>query len=329
MNKKTEINTLNTLFFLLVVFIHVSSEPIKRLDRQSVEFGIMMVLWHLTSFVMQGFVFLSGLKIFLNTKSSFSYPQFIWRRFYKTYLPFVIWTLAYFIYFWLRGYYELSLARLGKYLWLGNIVSPFYFIVVIMQFYLLMPLWRLIVEKVRPAVGILSALVIMVLMKQARIQYNDRIFTTYLLFWIMGCYAGRRYDDFKAILSKRAGIALICTAIGSAAFDCYFKYRSMTSNLSIPFQENLHLLYSVATILALTYIFSNRNFFVLQKISYMGFTVFLSHVLFMNIINERMDFYGLSKISLRFGLRVVFVYSLSLLTGFIWRQIVKKVRLKV
>ena len=225
MNKKPEIDAQNALFFLLVVFIHVSSEPIQRLDRQSLEFGIIMSLWHLASFVMQGFVFLSGLKLFLRDGDGFNYPRFILRRFRKIYLPFVIWTSVYYIYLWQRGYYEISLPRFGLYLLRGNIVSPFYFIVVIMQFYLLMPLWRLMVRAVPPAAGIAASLFIMLIMKQMPIPYNDRIFSTYLLYWAMGCYAGRRYEVFISKITRRAGLALICAAAAAGAFDVFLKLQ--------------------------------------------------------------------------------------------------------
>ena len=325
MTKKTEIEALNALFFLLVVFIHVSSEPIRLLDRQSIVFGIMMALWQLASVVMQGFVFLSGLKLFLGARKKFSYPGFILRRFIKIYLPFVLWTIIYYLYFWQREYYELNLFKFGRYLLIGNIVSPFYFIIVIMQFYLLMPLWRLIVRKVIPKVAIPAALVIMIIMKKIQIPYNDRIFTTYLLYWVLGCYAGYYYNDFKTRISGRTGHILISVVAVTAVFDVYFKYRSMVYGVYIPYLENIHLLYTAAMILTLANLFSNYQARLLQRISCAGFTVFLTHVLFINIIDERMNFYGIGKLSVRFGIRFVFVYALSLLTGLIWYNI-KKVK---
>jgi membrane-bound acyltransferase YfiQ involved in biofilm formation len=323
--KKSEIDALNALFFLLVVFIHVSSEPIQRLNRQSVEFALIMIPWHLASFVMQGFVFLSGLKFFLGDSGEFNYPRFIWRRFLRIYLPYALWTIGYYLYFWQRRYYGLSWTGFGKHLLLGNIVSPFYFIVVIMQLYLLMPLWRVWVKKLPPAAGIGLALVITLIMKRLPIPYNDRVFTTYLFYWIMGCYAGQRYDGFKTLIAGRSVPLLIFTATA----DAFLRYRAMAWDLKSPFLEEIHTVYSTAMILALTYCFSLHTPRPLQKISAAGFTVFLSHVLFINTVNERLDFYGITKISARFGVRIIFVYALSLLIGLIWNRIVKKARLRI
>ncbi|MDR2649065.1 MAG: acyltransferase [Clostridiales bacterium] len=325
--KRREIYAFNALLFLLAAFIHVSSEPIQQLNRQSAQFMLIVIPWHLASFVTQGFVFLSGLKLFLNDRDAFNYPRFIWRRFLKIYLPYVLWTAGYCLYFWQRGIYGPIWPDFGKYLLLGNIVSPFYFIVVIMQFYLLTPMWRPAVKKLPPAAGIGLAIAVTLIMKRLPIPYNDRLFTTYLFYWIMGCYAGRRYEGFKTLLSKRAAPLFVCV-VSAAAADMFLKYRLMAWGLNAPCLEELHTLYGAAMILVLAYCFSLRAPRPLQKISGAGFTVFLSHVLFINIINERLDFYGITKISVRFGVRLVFVYALSLLLGLLWNRISTRVELR-
>ena len=55
-----ELSYLNLLLCLLVIFIHVSAEPVSRLNRDSLQYLVVVVPWRLSAFVVQGFFFLSG-----------------------------------------------------------------------------------------------------------------------------------------------------------------------------------------------------------------------------------------------------------------------------
>ena len=65
MKRKNELSLLNIIFCLLVIFIHIASAPIAGLSKGSWQYGVFFVPWRLSSFVVQGFIFLSGLKMFL------------------------------------------------------------------------------------------------------------------------------------------------------------------------------------------------------------------------------------------------------------------------
>ena len=38
--------------------------------------------------------------------------------------------------------------------------------------------------------------------------YNDRVFTSYLAYWVLGCYAGKYYDRFLEGIRKNQGVLL-------------------------------------------------------------------------------------------------------------------------
>ena len=70
--RKTEISMLNILLCLMVVFIHVSSAPVSQLNKESFQYITVMVPWRLSAFVVQGFIFLSGLKFFIKGTENFN-----------------------------------------------------------------------------------------------------------------------------------------------------------------------------------------------------------------------------------------------------------------
>ena len=75
--KRHQVSVLNALLCLLVVFIHVSSESITAADKDSWKTLLLYVPWIMSSFAMQGFVLLSGIKVFLK----YSSDPFIYRKF--------------------------------------------------------------------------------------------------------------------------------------------------------------------------------------------------------------------------------------------------------
>ena len=79
----------------MVVFIHVSSIPVSQLQKDSLQYLGVMLPWRLSAFVVQGFIFLSGLKFFMKGTEKFNYLTFLKKRIKTILLPYIIWTAAY------------------------------------------------------------------------------------------------------------------------------------------------------------------------------------------------------------------------------------------
>ena len=99
--KRNEISYMNVFLCLIVVFIHISGEPVSKLDKNSIGYALFMIPWRLSAFVVQGFIFLSGLKMFLNSgkKKNFSCKKYYAARLKKIVLPYVIMVVVFYLYF--------------------------------------------------------------------------------------------------------------------------------------------------------------------------------------------------------------------------------------
>ena len=62
--RRHEISFLNVVFCMLVVFIHIISYAVASFSPGSINYNLAMFPWRLSSFVVQGFVLLSGIKLF-------------------------------------------------------------------------------------------------------------------------------------------------------------------------------------------------------------------------------------------------------------------------
>ncbi|WP_426334226.1 acyltransferase [Paenibacillus silvae] len=145
--KIAEWTELRGLAFLAIVMQHNIAEYIYRTDIEQPDSVMLTMIYHLTRFGTPTFVFLSGALLFYHHRHARpNYVRFIRKRFGDIYMPFMIWTLIYWLavrvftlVFWSSGMpdlgsfvRELLLPQTGYHLW---------FVLMIFQFYILFPLF--------------------------------------------------------------------------------------------------------------------------------------------------------------------------------------------
>jgi peptidoglycan/LPS O-acetylase OafA/YrhL len=334
---KTEISALNVTLSLLVVFIHVSSSPVTLLDKSSWQYALVFIPWRLSGFVVQGFIFLSGIKLFLNRSAVFDYRRFYIGRLIKIIIPYLLWNIIYYTYFISAGYEIFSPQTLLSYILTGTLVSPFYFIVTIVQFYALAPLWHKLVKTVAPEIALVFAAILTLFLSQylpeilrlifpdVQFVYNDRVFTTYLLYWVAGCYAGAHYDRLKeAVINNRQFIAAVFALFTLA--EAVLSYIAFSGISIISWLENIHFLYCVSAVLFFftfyTAVFKDHELKsrLLREIDAASYGIYLIHCLVIYIINALMSSFGITSISLSYLIRIITVYLLSIGLCILWNR---------
>ena len=312
--RKQEIGLVSICLCILVVFIHVSSWTIQVMDTQSIQFIFLMIPWRLSAFVVQGFIFLSGLKLFLSQKP-FSYSAFLRSRAKKILLPYLIWIGIYYAFFIMIGWYRFSIRDLIEYIFLGTLCSHFYFVVIIAQFYLLLPIFRMLFSRFDARLLCAAALLITVSFKLfVHIQYEDRMFPGYLLYFTLGATAGKNYEKFCTRIQKR--FSLICAAFALfATTDAYFTWRSMARGEIFPWMEALHIAYAISAILfffGLCLYISKalkrplQFIFICERSTYM---IYLSHILPIYVANELAVRLSITGMAATFLFSAVFTYT--------------------
>ena len=338
-----EISLLNVFFCMLVIFIHVSSKPVTSLDKNAWQYFAVMIPWRLSGFVVQGFIFLSGLKLFLNKSNGFVYHKFLFKRFFSIILPYIAWVFVYYIYFCMNNYFPFRITDLIKYIFFGNLVSHFYFIIIIAQFYILLPLFIKLTKKTNPVILILFALMATIILGQNLpnvidifipdyyFKYNDRIFTTYLIYWILGCYAGLYYEKFKDILSENRIIISVIFCVSSIG-DGFLSYLNFGGKKSIHWLENVHVMYCLSAIIFFYMIavcFTNKRQFnretlvikFLKNVDKTSYGIYLSHILVIFIVDNYLAEYNIKSIGISYLIRICAVYTFTIGILLIWRSI--------
>ena len=338
---RSEISALTVLLCMLVIFIHVSSSPVTTLEKDTWQYAVVLIPWRLSAFVVQGFVFLSGVKLFLNNKSGFSYKKFYLSRITMIIVPYIIWNIIYYLYFINNGYYEYSFGALAVYILNGSLVSPFYFIVIIVQFYALMPIWRLMVKRINPVILLALCSVITIIFGQFfgdiinvinpdwDFNYTDRVFITYLLYWVAGCYAGENYEKFLDIIKKYRYFIIISFLV-IMVIEAPMSYLSFSGIIHISSLEYVHYLYCIIAVLfffsLFAFFYENRTMEnkVIKAINESSYEIYLIHCLFIYIINNIMIHWGMSGIAETYLIRIIFVYVSSIIVSILLRKTKRK-----
>lgn len=326
--RKLSLSVAGALFCLIVIFIHIISPVISGADRSTEKYTAALTLWRLSAFVVQGFVLAAGVKLGLK----FENGAVDWKRYYlsratRILIPYILWVAVYYLWFWLRRYYEFSPVDLLRYIFVGDLAAHFYFVVAIVQLYALAPLWKALTDRIHasfalPAaalVSLLSAQYLPQLISLAGINnfaWSDRVFTTYLVWWLAGIYIGRDWDAFARSLG-RGRLIIAVSALLFGLLDARLSYGAWVRGEWHAYAEPVHMLYAACAImLVLSLGELVRDGTVLSKITGAidgaGYGIYLSHVLVLQVTGAVLDRFGVGGLLMRFIISTAVVYSVSL-----------------
>lgn len=333
MPRKNELSFMNIVFCMLVIFIHISSAPISGLSKDSWQYGVFFVPWRLSAFVVQGFIFLSGLKMFLKPDNE-PYKMYFLSRFNKVVVPYIFAVFIFYIYFLDRHYFAYNTQDLLGYIIKGDLVAHFYFVIAIVQFYLLKPLWKLVVDKVSYKIAIPVSVVLMFLLKYSfsDFAYNDRLFTTYLVYWIIGCYVGKYYNTFLENVKKRKNI-ITSVFFVVAVVESTLSYIQFTGG-GIRFLEEVHFVYCICAVffvLSIALKLGDRvmRSKLLRKIDITSYYIYLIHPLIIFLVNENLAKFGVIDMGTGFVIRGMVTYVVSIAVAVGYSEVKKKIKRKI
>lgn len=316
-----EVAIFEIILCIFVIMIHLCSEPLDSFEKGSAISTVFFFVNKIISFAVSGFIFSSGLKLFYNLKPV-SYFKFISHRITKIYFPYIFWVCAYYLFFvYYMKYFDFSIVDLLKYIGIGDLVAHFYFILIIMQFYLLFPLIKLYVNKIHAGIGIIFAVFVTVISKACLMgyQYNDRIFLTYFVFFILGCYVGKNYKSALKLLNQlRYGIYLLAIGFGFAYMSC--SYSEFLGVSYFEFTEVLKIFFCIFMFLSMFIILANRKAVnkwsgssLVKLLGASTFYVYLIHCMLIFAAEQELTRLGVSSVIIRFAIKFVFVYAGSFL----------------
>lgn len=210
-----------------VVGIHTGAFS---LSNPNVNIHLFALLEIFTRFSVPIFFFVSAFGLFINQNlnESFNYLNFMKRRLRTVFIPYLTWSLIYMVHYtWVSGDTAIwQQPLLSEYFLFGLASYQLYFLVILLWFYALMPLWRLIVRKTisAPIRSLTVLLFLQILFNyyssyllqplspsfyiNLALQYRLSYWVAHYIFiFILGAICAIKYKDFLEITRKnRAAI---------------------------------------------------------------------------------------------------------------------------
>ena len=320
-----ELSYFNAIACLLVVFIHVSSYGITYASPDSLQAALLYFPWRLSAFVVPAFLFSSALKMALHFQENttlLDYLKYVTGKFRTIYLPYAAWNVVYLIAFLFIGYATFSPVLFLKNLFWGSLSSPFYYIVIAMQFYLLQPLWNWIIRHIPWYTALpISILITFAASKMNSIlslwelefPYVDRIFPTYLIFWVLGLYIGQNYETIRARLDRStSGIVSSLSVIIIFSFVTYLQYSRGIWLFDMTYFKIFTDILSISILLQICLKLNEAAPLVRKTLSFVSsasFSVYLSHCLVLTLATHFLMVGGIQKISAILMVRFLVCYS--------------------
>lgn len=336
MTHRKELDYMNAAACLLVILIHVLSLGITQADPAAWQSALIYIPWRLAAFVVPMFLYTGAVKVawqFGDGRISPEiYLRYILRRFRKTYVPYVVWVVIYYLYFLCIHYVKGNVREFVSYLLIGNLSAPFYYIVIVMQFYVLMPLWVWMLRHVRVYTAVIASLLITLLMGRfgallghfgIEFLYTDRIFPTYLAFWVAGLYTGKHYSAFAPTTRERSTRAICILGV---AMHCAISYWQYAAGAYIFNLDVTKLFSDLLSIILVHSIASEAEAWfgglpgrLLGKVYQASFFVYLSHCLFLDIATKLLRRAGIERLSILLPARLAVCYTAPFLLYFALR----------
>jgi surface polysaccharide O-acyltransferase-like enzyme len=227
-----ELDIIRGMAFLAVVLQHATGAYIRRPETVMEEAVVFGILFNLAKFAVPAFVFITGFVLFYNYYEKLHVPSFLRKRGMDILLPYLLWTLLYDIYYHGVPAFSWQWAQeLAGSLLSGSGGYHLWFVVMIFQFYLLYPCFRILFRSVNSTSNsILPAIVLGVCglgymfllwlsahyipatrfrfdsdwLQTVLIQYRDRLFLSYSFYFLLGGMAGLAVHTWRQYLKRTA-----------------------------------------------------------------------------------------------------------------------------
>ncbi len=323
MPKRDEISVFNIVCILAMVLVHAVSGIENAFTGEWAKTASLLSL-NIFGFIFEGFIFLSGLRLFLNRYDKMTADTFYVNRLVLIILPYFIASLIYYAFYWLLGVREASLIDYSLFFIKGELFPYAYFILVLAQFYLLMPILSKLLKRVNHKLTVVVCFIMSAIFAVlgSILPYMGRYFMQYTVFFAGGALCAIYYKEFKTFVREKRGLTVLLFLISLALYEAGILLKlDLVNGL-------LRTVYAICAILMLFMIstaVSDKYYiknFTIRQVDKSAYFIFLIHGIIIYTTEVALKSkMGLGSSPEMYALKAVLVLAATVVISIIWRYI--------
>lgn len=312
MTKKnyTSIHYMRIAACLMVIAIHITAAPVVSLDKNSVTQLFFLLINQISKPAVPIFIFISGfLMHHMYMDKQLKLVTYYKKRLPTLIFPYILWSLGYYLLYFKLGYYPLDLKfALSGLLW-GTFIYHLYFMVIIIQMYILYPLFKVFSNRFGEIKLFLGVLAIQLLLIKVPFDHRDRIFITYMSYFAFGILLQSLYKkiNFKSISSiVMLGLFIVFGVLNAIVFlvhqNGWFEIASIWDSLiyvDLSLSAILVLIIGLESFDQVHPLSSKSSITFITRASGSTQFIYYAHPLFILLSEHLMNTLGVISISIR------------------------------
>lgn len=235
-DKLFELDYMRFISCFAVIIVHITATGVDEYIHGSIPYTLMLLINRSLKFTTPVFIFLSGVTSFysyINKNNKFNYIEFLVKRLSKVLFAYFIWCIIYYVSYIRLGYYAMDIGFFVKSVLQGTMSYHLYFVIIIVQMYIVGPIFYNILKNSENKVIILlfSGLITYLCAEFIRFNLSDRLFLKYIVFYMLGIFVTLEYNKYLLWIKKNkaliiAGYLILCLIYTLASY-----YNSVLTTL--------------------------------------------------------------------------------------------------
>lgn len=236
-DKLYELDYMRFIACFAVMIVHITATGVSEYIHGTFPYILMLTVNRSLKFTTPVFILLSGVTSFYsysNKNREFKYMEFLKKRLAKVIVAYLIWCIIYYAAYIYFGYYAIDIKFFVKSVLQGTMSYHFYFVIIIIQMYIVGPIFYFILKNSGKKVTILifAAVITYLCAEFIRFDLSDRIFLKYIVFYMLGIYIAMEYDNYSLWINKNKLYIILGYIMMSIIYIVVSYYDSVASTFA-------------------------------------------------------------------------------------------------
>lgn len=331
-DKLYELDYMRFIACFAVMIVHITATGVTEYIHGSFPYTLMLLFNRSLKFTTPVFIFLSGVTSFYSysyKNKEFNYIDFLKKRLSKVLIAYFIWCIIYYAAYINIGYYAIDIKFFVKNVLQGTMSYHLYFVIIIVQMYIVGPVFYFILKNTEKKVSILIFVGIITYLCAEFIRFNlsDRLFLKYMVFYMLGIYVSMEYSNYLSWIKKKRILIILGYITMSLIYTVASYYNSVFNTLVWFIFSSISVFFVYSVGLLMKYKLRNIYSFI-KAFGQSSYYIYLMHplVLTIMIIFAENNFLSVTNKILLYTITVIPITVISCLTFTIMRNKLKKTK---